>query len=228
MKVTVLASAAAIFLLCGCSTELVQPSLPPSNSAVQQLLGKDVYTVRKISSHYPHGDGNSETTLIVYEQGISGHTKELLCMFPPDFRLDGDLSTSKLEAMKIPPKSKRALDLYSNQCGKNHSCVYDKIVSDDPNLLKAREFLIKDLSNTDNRDISALAYRNTDLHGQKELLDRWTLELAYNKGKSLDYGYKGDPLETPDLTGISKVRVGKAAKEYSYSGTIGYLCEKVE
>lgn len=54
-----------------------------------KLFGK-VYMVKSVSSHYPHHNENTQTTLIVYERGDSGHVKEVLCIFPPDFKLEGN------------------------------------------------------------------------------------------------------------------------------------------
>ena len=54
----------------------------------EKIFGKS-YTVKSIQSHYPQGDNNSETTLIVYLKGNSGHTKEVLCAFPPTLKLVG-------------------------------------------------------------------------------------------------------------------------------------------
>ncbi len=52
------------------------------------FFGK-IYTVKSIESHYPHGDKNSETTIIVFLKGDTGHTKEILCAFPPSIKLVG-------------------------------------------------------------------------------------------------------------------------------------------
>ena len=54
--------------------------------------GGQVYAVRSIASHYPHKDQDSETTLMVYREGDSGHVKEVLCLFPPDLTLSKDSS----------------------------------------------------------------------------------------------------------------------------------------
>jgi len=61
------------------------------------------YTVKSIESHYPQGDNNSQTTIIVYLKGKSGHTKEILCAFPPDVILEGNNETgwSGLEKVRI-------------------------------------------------------------------------------------------------------------------------------
>ncbi|MCK9360902.1 hypothetical protein M0Q28_01600 [Patescibacteria group bacterium] len=52
------------------------------------------YIVRSISSHYEHLNDNSETTLIVYESGDSGNVKQVLCLFPPDFHLDNNVTSN--------------------------------------------------------------------------------------------------------------------------------------
>ena len=57
-----------------------------TNTGSYSARGK-VYTVRKIDSHYPDPDQNTQTTLIVYKNGSSGHTEEILCLFPPGFLL---------------------------------------------------------------------------------------------------------------------------------------------
>lgn len=49
----------------------------------------EVFTVASIKSHYPHPDDNSETNLSVYLEGDSGHVIDLLCLFPPEFSLEG-------------------------------------------------------------------------------------------------------------------------------------------
>ena len=55
----------------------------------EKMFGK-IYMVKSIQSHYPQGEQNSETTLIVYLKGNSGHTKKILCAFPPSLRLVGN------------------------------------------------------------------------------------------------------------------------------------------
>jgi len=49
-----------------------------------------VYSVRSISSHYPHAQRDSQTTLVVYREGSSGHVREILCHFPPGLSLPRD------------------------------------------------------------------------------------------------------------------------------------------
>jgi hypothetical protein len=49
-----------------------------------------VYVVRSIGSYYPHKNENAQVTLTVYERGKSGHVRQVLCLFPPDFQLQGD------------------------------------------------------------------------------------------------------------------------------------------
>ena len=46
-----------------------------------------VYTVHSVQSHYPHKNANSQTTLVVYMKGETGHVMEVECGFPPGFRL---------------------------------------------------------------------------------------------------------------------------------------------
>lgn len=43
------------------------------------------YTVERVSSHHPSRDGgNSQTHLMVYKSGNSGHVKKVFCHFAPD------------------------------------------------------------------------------------------------------------------------------------------------
>ena len=42
------------------------------------------YFVKAIKSHHPYALQNSQTTLILYNKGRSGHVKEVLCQFPPN------------------------------------------------------------------------------------------------------------------------------------------------
>jgi hypothetical protein len=53
-----------------------------------QLTWKE-YHVASIESHYPHEGNNSETTLVVYVSGTTGHVKTILCLFPPSLALKG-------------------------------------------------------------------------------------------------------------------------------------------
>jgi hypothetical protein len=46
------------------------------------------FFVHSVSSHYPHQGQNSQTTLRVFVSGNTGHVKEVLCLFPPEFQLD--------------------------------------------------------------------------------------------------------------------------------------------
>ena len=62
----------------------VTDTLPVSDSS-QGFHG--IYSVRRVQSHYPQDDENSQTSLIVYLSGASGHVSEILCLFPPSFRL---------------------------------------------------------------------------------------------------------------------------------------------
>ncbi len=184
------------------------------------------FTVRTISSHYPHGDENSETTLIVYENGESGHTKEVLCMFPPDFQLDGNLTTMKLDEMGIPPLIKRGREVFK-KCGEDYTCTYKTLEKENPKIAEATVWLKANLEDENNDETFALYYRNQALFGKEQaVLQKGVIELLYRGIE--DAVYNGETVPVPELTGIKKVRVGKAAKEYSYSGTIGYLCEKVE
>ena len=62
----------------------VTDTLPASDS-IPGFHG--IYSVRRVLSYNPREDDNSETTLIVYLSGASGHVSEILCLFPPSFRL---------------------------------------------------------------------------------------------------------------------------------------------
>ena len=43
-----------------------------------------VHQVKSIQSHYPKENSNSETIIVVFIKGNSGHVKEVLCQFAPD------------------------------------------------------------------------------------------------------------------------------------------------
>jgi hypothetical protein len=45
------------------------------------------YMVHSVKSHYSHDNANSQTDIVVYVKGNSGHVMEVFCAFPPDFRL---------------------------------------------------------------------------------------------------------------------------------------------
>ena len=72
-------------------------------------LFAETYVVKSIQSHYPHGDQNSQTTLIVYLNGNSGHTKEILCAFPPSLQLVGsnDSGWSGIRKVRIWGEAER-------------------------------------------------------------------------------------------------------------------------
>lgn len=218
-----------MLLLSACtSAGSYSGSNPPIDtpSVAKDFLGKDVFTVRKITSHYPHRDTNSETTLIVYENGDTGHTKEVLCLFPPDFQLDGDLSTPKLDEMEIPVSIRQARDLFFGRCNENHSCVYQAMASENPTqLLRARTIVQQKVEESNNNETWALAYQLSDEAQQSDFLDKWSLQLVY-KGFD-DTVYSEEKAVVPELSGVTKVRVGEAAQEYMY-GKTGYLCDKVE
>ena len=60
-----------------------------------------VYSVKTIQSHYPQQNGNSQTTVIVYLSGESGHVKEILCHFPPDVILQSSPETGWTGLKKV-------------------------------------------------------------------------------------------------------------------------------
>jgi len=212
-------------VLAACASTISSGSDDSVVSGVKTLLGGNIYTVRKIISHYPHGHSNSETTLIVYESGDSGHTKSILCLFPPDFQLDGNLNTRKLDDMAIPPLMKRAREVHK-QCGENHSCTYNILVKENAEITRATTWLEQRLKDESNNSAFAMVYRNAALTGKEnEVLERGVIELVYEGIE--DMIYKGEKMPTPELTGVKKVRIGKKAAEYAF-GEIGYLCEKVE
>lgn len=62
----------------------------------RQALPTKTYTVHAISSHFPSGTANSQTTLAVYREGRGGHVMEVNCAFPPGFSPSGDPGTDKL------------------------------------------------------------------------------------------------------------------------------------
>ncbi len=53
-----------------------------------ESVGK-IYTVQSIKSHSPQKDANSQTHIVVYMEGDSGHVKEIFCEFPPSLKLEG-------------------------------------------------------------------------------------------------------------------------------------------
>ena len=50
---------------------------------LREALPTKVYTVQSISHHYPYETANSQTQLVVYRQGDTGHVMEVNCAFPP-------------------------------------------------------------------------------------------------------------------------------------------------
>jgi hypothetical protein len=58
--------------------------------SVHSSIAGRVYVVRSVQGYYPHENENTQVTLILYEKGESGHVKEVLCLFPPGFQLQGD------------------------------------------------------------------------------------------------------------------------------------------
>jgi hypothetical protein len=62
-----------------------------------------IYSVKSIESHYPHENGNSETTLIIYLKGSSGHVDEILCQFPPNQKVTAD-NIKKVQVKEISNK----------------------------------------------------------------------------------------------------------------------------
>ena len=63
-----------------------------------------VYSVASIISHEPKAGDNSETTLMIFINGQSGHVKELVCLFPPDVFLDGGPNPSIAEHILGEPE----------------------------------------------------------------------------------------------------------------------------
>ncbi len=74
-------------------------------------LNSSTYYVKSISSHYPHSNDNSETTVIVWNKGKQGHVKKVLCAFPPETKLRGNNSNgwTGIEKIKIGKKYKTYL-----------------------------------------------------------------------------------------------------------------------
>ncbi len=63
-----------------------------------------IYTVASIKSHEPQAGDNSETTLMIFINGQSGHVKELVCLFPPDVILGGGPNPSIAERILGEPE----------------------------------------------------------------------------------------------------------------------------
>lgn len=57
---------------------------------LREALTTKTYTVQSISSHYSSDTSNSQTRLVVYRKGKTGHVMEVTCGFPPGFRLPED------------------------------------------------------------------------------------------------------------------------------------------
>lgn len=76
-RIALVSSTISLIILTGCTT----------------VHSKTIFTVKAIQSHYPHSDDNSQTTLIIYDSGNTGFVRKILCLFPPDFQLDGGLSS---------------------------------------------------------------------------------------------------------------------------------------
>lgn len=47
------------------------------------------YSVRSVESHYEHKNENSQTQLIIYVSGSSGHVEKLFCEFAPGVKVEG-------------------------------------------------------------------------------------------------------------------------------------------
>ncbi len=174
-----------------------------------QAKGEGEYTVRKIVSHYPHTDTNSETTLIVYENGSTGHTKEILCLFPPDFQLDDNLSTPKLEEMAIPLNARKVIAL--RKSGKSDDAIFQMMYEQDAKFQAG---------------VDRVRAANPNMTEFEKLKFP---EAMLNIYAGLDnYGnLKEDAkVPTPSLTGIETVRVLRQEQEYAF-GETGYLCKKV-
>ncbi|MEE8236237.1 MAG: hypothetical protein V3R53_05530, partial [Gammaproteobacteria bacterium] len=63
-----------------------------------------VYSVASIISHEPKAGDNSETTLMIFINGQSGHVKELVCLLPPDVILGGGPNPSMAERLLGEPE----------------------------------------------------------------------------------------------------------------------------
>lgn len=46
-----------------------------------------IYTVHSVKSHYSYENANSQTKLVVYVKGKTGHVMPVFCAFPPNFQL---------------------------------------------------------------------------------------------------------------------------------------------
>ena len=57
------------------------PTIIPSSNS---------FYVARVVSHHSNKLNNTETTLLIYNNGKSGHIRELVCLFPPDVTLPGE------------------------------------------------------------------------------------------------------------------------------------------
>jgi hypothetical protein len=64
-------------------------------------LLNETYYVKSINSHYANENNNSQTYLTVWQEGKSGHVKEVFCAFPPELKLTGNNENGWLGASKI-------------------------------------------------------------------------------------------------------------------------------
>jgi hypothetical protein len=97
----------------------------------------DVYVVKKIKSHHLVTDEDSETTLIVYENGNSGHVKKILCRFaedeieqalrgpvsPHDFSLTPEQIRQKYTTAQL----QKTMDLLDKHGEQNYGIPWSKI-----------------------------------------------------------------------------------------------------
>ena len=67
-------------------------------------IGLSLYRVASIKSHDPRPGDNSETTLMIFINGQSGHVKELVCLFPPDVILEGGPNPSIADRLLGEPE----------------------------------------------------------------------------------------------------------------------------
>lgn len=51
---------------------------------LNSCTSSEIYNIKEIKGHIENEGLNSDTFLVVWEEGNSGHVKEIICNFPPE------------------------------------------------------------------------------------------------------------------------------------------------